>query len=373
MESLDLDRWDAVQPEDGFYSSRHWLCHAERTADPAPFYFTAAAGDRLLATMPAYPMTRDAPFVFCRSDYVIDHISRRTAGRPAGWARCLMPSFACGARHSSHTGVAVAGDLSLAARHELTAALVTKAEAASREQGLASSAFLYTDATDIVLRSVLEERGYAALHSATTYTLDLSESGTFAGYLAALGGSRRQRVRRDLRALDAAGVAYRVQPLSEELAIRLVPLEKQLYARHGTQAEEGALRAVLTSLSRRIPGHAEVVTAELDGRLAGFVLIFVHGSELIARQAGFDYEVKGKVPLYFGLVFYQLVRLAQRRGLVRIHYSIGSGQVKRSRGSVGLEQIAYVKAYDPHVRCEIAGLAALSPPREHPIHSGGTG
>ncbi|MFD2467710.1 GNAT family N-acetyltransferase [Amycolatopsis silviterrae] len=362
MENLDLARWDEVQPAGGFYSSSPWLCHAERTADPAPFYFTAVDGDRLLATLPAYPLTRDAPFLFCRADTVIDQISRLSRGRPAGWEDCLMPSLACGPRHSSHTGVAVARDVGPGMRRELTSALADQAEQIGREQGLASLSFLYTDVTDEVLRSVLAERGYAALRNATTYTLDIPGTGDFADYLAALSRSRRRQVRRDLRVLDEAGVTYRLQPLTEELAVRLVPLEMQLYARNGTQAAESALLAVLTSLSRNIPGHTEVATAEMGGKLAGFALIFTHGSELYARQAGFDYAVKGTVPLYFGLIFYQLIRLAQRRGLGRIHYSIGAGRAKESRGSTGVEQLAYVKSFDPQVRREVSSLAELVPP-----------
>ncbi|TDB90687.1 GNAT family N-acetyltransferase [Actinomadura sp. KC216] len=372
LASLNIPEWDAVQPDGGFYSSSPWLRHAERTADPAPFYFTAAdtAGadaGRLRATMPAYALTRDAPFVFCRADHVIDDISRTAAGRPAEWAGALMPCLACGPRHPSHSGAAFARDLGPDDRLKAATALVARAEEVAAENALASVTFLYVDATDDMFRTVLEKGGYTALHCATTYMLPVPQPGTFTDYIAALPTkTRRRRVARDVRALDGAGVTYRVRPLTEELAGRLAPLEAQLYARYGTPGDEAALLGVLRSVARNVPDHAEVVTAELGGRLAGFVLIFADGHDLYARQAGFDYAVKGRLPLYFGLVYYQLVRLAQARGLAAIHYSIGADEVKESRGCTGVEQIAYVKSLDPRdpsARRGVAELAELSPPR----------
>ncbi|MER6105433.1 GNAT family N-acetyltransferase [Streptomyces sp. NPDC001832] len=85
-------------------------------------------------------------------------------------------------------------------------------------------------------------------------------------------------------------------------------------------------------------------TASLGGHLAGFVLTFTHGGEMYARQAGFDYEAQGKLPLYFGLVYYELLRIALSEGISQIHYSTGSDRVKLSRGCTPRRQIAYVKA-----------------------------
>ncbi|HEU5155882.1 MAG TPA: GNAT family N-acetyltransferase [Streptosporangiaceae bacterium] len=361
LESLDLRRWDALQPAGGFYSSSPWLLHAERTADPPPFYFTADDG-RHCAAMPAYPLVASSPFTFCRADYVIDQISRRATGGPADWSARLMPCLACGPRNPSHTGVALPEGLDTGTRRAVLDAVIHKAESAAHEHGLRSVAYLYVDATDHALRSALEAAGYAAMHGETTYTLAVPRSGDFADYVASLRNNRR-RVRRDVRTLDAAGVSYGVHRLSDELAERVAPLEAQLYARYGAAGDEATLRGVLRSIARNIPGHAEVVTAEVGGRLAGFVLIFTHRRDLYARQAGFDYAVQGRLPLYFGLVYYELVRLAQRRGLSTIHYSIGADEAKVSRGCVGVGQIAYVKGLVPEIHRRLLDLARLSPPR----------
>jgi len=363
LELLDLIQWDSLQPDGGFYSSSPWLRHAERTADRPPFYFTAVDGDRLCAAMPAYPLSLEAPFTFCRPDHVIDRISVEATGLPTGWSKQLMPGLACGARNPSHSGIAAADDLDMRTQRAMYEAVVEKAERVARDDALKSVAFLYVDATDDGLRAVLEQAGYAALHCETTYSLTLPPSEDFAGYLARLRTHRRGGVRRDMRALEAAGVTYRVRSLSDDLVGQLAPLEAQLYDRHGTVGDEASLRAVLHSISNNVAGHSEIVTAEVDGQLGGFVLIFTHGHGLYARQAGFDYSVKGSLPLYFGLIFYELVRLAQSRGLSAIHYSIGAGEVKESRGCAGVEQIAYVKSFAPQIQRRVLDLAQLSPPR----------
>lgn len=79
---------------------------------------------------------------------------------------------------------------------------------------------------------------------------------------------------------------------------------------------------------------------------------------MYARQAGFDYEAQGRLPLYFGLVYYELLRTAMAEGLTHIHYSTGSDRAKLLRGCVPRRQIAYVKARHPQEAEPLARLAA---------------
>jgi predicted N-acyltransferase len=101
-----------------------------------------------------------------------------------------------------------------------------------------------------------------------------------------------------------------------------------------------------------------VLTAHRAGTLVGFVLVFLDGDEVYARQAGFDTAVTGRLPVYFGLVYYELIRVAGEWGARRIYYSTGSGAVKRSRGCRAVEQFAYVKVLDPAASIALAALAS---------------
>lgn len=346
LAAIDPVAWDAVHPRRGFYASTPWLRHAHATADPAPWYATVSDAGRLLAALPAYPLTVDSPYLFCRTDTVL------TETHQIAWAGDLMPTLACGGRNPSHTGVGLARGVEPG---PVLAAVVGEVEERARAAGLRSTAFLYVDDDDTALRTALERSGYASTPSDTAFLLDVPES--FDAYLARLRHGRRAAILREQRALAKAGVTYQVEPLTDELADRIAPLELALYARHGTEPDAAAFRAVLRSIAAYCGDVASVVTAHLDGRLAGFVLVFRWGDDVYARQTGFDYPLIGRLPVYFGLVYYELIRLAVPWGARRIYYSTGSGDVKRSRGCRGVPQWAYVKAFDPATH---ANLAALS-------------
>lgn len=360
LADIDLPEWDARQPRGGFYASSPWLRHAERSggAGPPPCYFQVRENDALLLTMPAYALGAESPFLFCRPDHVLGHL---TAGREPprcadSWTAALMPSLACGGRNPAATVLGLDRSLSTRRRRAPAADLVDAAERNARREGLRSVSYLYVDAADETLPVVLDASGYVALPSHTAYSLWLGDI-TFDGYLGRFSKTRRRQLKRDERALEEAGVRYHVQPLTERLARDLAPLEAQLYSRHENPVDEKDLGAIMESIARNLPDHAEVLTAGIGGELSGFVLFFHHDGELYARQAGFDYGRKGDLPLYFGIVYYEMIRLALARAAGRIHYSTGSGKAKESRGCVGARKTAYVKLFDPSAHETLRQLA----------------
>jgi predicted N-acyltransferase len=360
LAALDPREWDARQPRGGFYSSSPWLRHAERSAGagPPPFYFQVCENNALLLTMPAYALGADSPFLFCRPDHVLGHVTAGHEPPPYAdsWTAALMPSLACGGRNPAATVLGSDRSLPTQERRALTAGIVDAAERSARREGLRSVSYLYVDADDEILPAVLDASAYVALPSHTAYSLRLGEI-TFDDYLGRFSKARRRRLKRDERALEAAGVRYRGEPLTERLARRLAPLEAQLYSRHGNPVAEKDLGAIMESIAGNLPDHAEVLTAGIGGELCGFVLFFHHDGELYARQAGFDYPRKGDLPLYFGIVYYEMIRLALARGASRIYYSTGSGKAKESRGCVGAKKTAYLKLFDTSAHETLRQLA----------------
>lgn len=364
LEDAGPERWDAVLGVRGFYAATPWLRHAEATAATAPYYFTAHDDDRPegqdghTGVLPAYPLDQDTPYVFCSPARVVDNIHRTVTGEEAPWTAGLSPALACGGRNPSHTKAGIAPDRHGRDGHDTLTALVRRAEEEAWAAGLRAVSFLYVDEDDDLLRGVLAERGYAALPGQTAYSLAVPQDGSFDSYLARFEPSRRTKIKRELRALSEAGVTYRTQPLTPGLIEQLAPLELALYAKYGTPANADAFKAVLHSVARHAGEAARVTTAFLDGNLAGFALTFTHRGEMYARQAGFDYEAQGKLPLYFGLVYYELLRTALAEGLSQIHYSTGSDRAKLLRGCTPRRQIAYVKARRPQESDRLARLAA---------------
>ncbi|MFJ8623610.1 GNAT family N-acetyltransferase [Kitasatospora sp. NPDC093550] len=358
LAGVDTARWDALLGPRGFYTATPWLRHAQATAGAEPYYLTLDDQDGPAAALAAYPLEQDTPYVFCSPGRVTDTIHRQVTGDGAPWTAELMPALACGGRNPSHTKAGLRGDLTDGRRRTALRRLVRSAEERARRDGLRSVSFLYTDEDDTELRTVLAEEGYTALVGQSAYSLEVPAQGGFDGYLRRFDQRRRNKIKRELRALDEAGVRYRTSALTPELIERIAPLEMALYAKHGTPADPDAFLRVLHSIAANVGAAARVTTAEVDGRLAGFVLFFGHGGEFYARQAGFDYELKGRIPLYFGLVYYELLRVALSEGVTAIHYSTGSDTVKLSRGCTGRRQLAHLKAFDPGLAGRLQELAA---------------
>ncbi|MFF2079192.1 GNAT family N-acetyltransferase [Kitasatospora sp. NPDC058162] len=351
--------WDTLFGPRGFYAASPWLGHAQATAATAPYYFTVTDGAEWIGALPAYPLEQDTPYVFCSPGRVVDTLHRQATGEPAPWAAELMPALACGGRNPSHTKAGVAPGLDPRRRREVLAAMVAEAERQAWAAGLQSVSFLYVDEDDDLLRGVLADAQYISLPGQTAYSLTVPEDGSFDSYLARFDQRHRVKLKRELRALAEAGVTYRTRPLTEELIDQIAPLEMALYARHGTTANPTAFRAVFDSIAANTGHTARVTTAHLDETLIGFALTFTHGGELYARQAGFDYDAKGRLPVYFGLVYYELLRLALAEGLTHIHYSTGSDRVKLSRGCTPRPQHTYLKPRHPTLTAHLTHLAHL--------------
>jgi predicted N-acyltransferase len=373
LKEVDTGRWDALLGPRGFYAATPWLRHAEGTAATPPYYFTAFDDHEPVGILPGYPLEHGTPYVFCSPGRVVDTIHQSATGEDAPWTAELLPALACGGRNPSHTKAGVHGDLDQGRQREALSAIVRAAEREAWAADLQAVSFLYVDEDDDLLRGVLTDHQYLALPGQTAYSMPVPGDGSFDAYLAGFEQRRRVKIKRELRALDEAGVTYLTQPLTADIIEQLAPLELALYAKHSTPANADAFRAVLHSIADHAGTAARVTTAYLDGHLTGFVLTFTHHGEMYARQAGFDYEAQGKLPLYFGLVYYELLRIALAEGLSQIHYSTGSDRVKLSRGCTPRRQIAYVKARRAEHIERLSQLAQHCEPCTMPREAGGDG
>ena len=328
--------------------STPWLAVAEETADRRPTYLLARDGHGVLrACLACYPLDADSPFPFCRLDLVLEH-----TGADRESSQAAMPNLFCGGRFPSHTRVAVDPRRGPSERRAAVEEILGRAEEAAREQGLRSLAVLYVDEGDETLRQALEKRRFLVFASETASSLEVPAA--FEEYLARFDGRRRNAVRRDRRKLADAGVELSVRRLAPELLGELVALEANLNAKYGTPFDPVAARAGYEALLRLAPEHGLVSTAEIDGRICGFVLLLRWRDELYARQVGFDYERQGGLPVYFGVVFYEPIEYAIREGLARIDYATGAEATKRAHGCSQLRQYAYVRCFDGDLHTRLA-------------------
>jgi predicted N-acyltransferase len=274
------------------------------------------------------------PFPFCRLDRVLAGTGIAHGG--------VMPSLFCGARNPAHTRVAGGADA------EVVAAAVALGEELAR-----STTFLYVDEDDEALRDLLRETGFASFRTGTASILDVPAGG-LEEYLARFRSDRRSAIRRERRKVRDAGFELAVEPFTESLAAELVPLDQSVVRKYGDEWSPEEVEAMYDPLLRYLTPRASVVTARLRGRLGGFLLLLRWRDELYARNVGFDYELQGRVPLYFTVVFYEPIAYAARAGVSRIDYVIASEDVKRSRGCRQVAQLGYVRCADPRAQRELA-------------------
>lgn len=87
-----------------------------------------------------------------------------------------------------------------------------------------------------------------------------------------------------------------------------------------------------------------VSVVERDFVTAGFVILLHRSGRWSARQVGFDYDMKGNLPLYFETLFYGPVEAAASMGIQRIDFGLGSEEAKVSRGCIAHTQRTWLKA-----------------------------
>ncbi|QLE75586.1 GNAT family N-acetyltransferase [Streptomyces rectiverticillatus] len=176
-----------------------------------------------------------------------------------------------------------------------------------------------------------EAAGHPAGPVAWEAWLDVPGTG-FDSYLAGLGSTRRHQVRSDLRRLDKAGITFTTRPLAEpyeELATALVAHERKYDADYSRPPEEFARYLARCA---EVPG-AYVVRARLRGRTAGCHVVFHYRDVVWSRLIGVDESVPGVRGCYFGLMFYEPLRLAYRLGARAVHLGIGTSEAKYHRGA----------------------------------------
>jgi predicted N-acyltransferase len=336
-----------------FYLSSAWLGVLETISPVPPFYLTATDDHgRAMAGLAAHLLDRDTPpWDF----YRIDRVLRRLAAMPDRDARgivgvrarepvMLMPSLLLGGRHTAHSRLLLAPGLSEAAQQEATDALLDEAGRLGRDLGARSLAFMFVDEHDR-LRDDLEQRGYLAFLHAKAGVMDI-DFATFDEYLGRFSPHRRRRIGKELRSFAEAGVVFSHHPLGEVIE-EITPLGMALEYRYGVDGDTvAAAQKSLQIVSAAFGERAVALTAEQNGKIRGYVLAVRWNDVLILRSAGFDYDYKGRLPLYYGVVFYNVVEYALASAVRQVLYSIESAEAKKSRGCRIIDEYGMVSGLD---------------------------
>lgn len=152
------------------------------------------------------------------------------------------------------------------------------------------------------------------------------------GYIRSLSSGRRNTVRREVRQYAEAGVHTTVDCGPTALTEEHAPLRAALRARYGHAAGPRWVETEFAALRRTVADRLVVFSARRDGRIIGYLMAARCGDVLYTRAAGFDYVASAGAFCYFNLVYYDVIRWAERAGIRRVHYGLGTSAAKHHRG-----------------------------------------
>jgi predicted N-acyltransferase len=332
--------WATLLHPGDFHASVDWCAAAADKLGLHPDYRTVEEPETeaFRVGVPVYRFNADSVFTF----QALDHVLRR-AGALFSF-REAMPSAYFGSLYPARTRLHYAE----AGSFEMPMDDLLSVPADVRSVG-----FLYVDQEDETLRKTLEARSFASFRTGVASRLHL-EGESFDSYLSQLSGSWRGVVRRDLRKLTGAGIQLSTEPLTDSLIQEMVPLGRATRRKHGVPDAAAVLLASLAPV--RLLGDAVTVsTARDDGVLRGYLVLIRWRNELYARHCGIDYS--SKLPIYFGVVFYEPIRHALAHGVTTIDFGIEAEEVKRSRGCTQTRQYAYVRGLDDDLQARFVQFA----------------
>jgi predicted N-acyltransferase len=338
--------WDGLLETGGLYSSSEWLAVLEQYVREPRLHVVARDGERLVGGMTCLLLDAESnPSPFTRVDQILARrLELADAARSADLSG-LLPTLLCGGREASRSLLLLDPTLPPAFRDSVADEVVGEAERQARALGAGSLSLVCVDPDDDVLCSALSRAGFAGFVNDELAVLDVVWD-SFNAYLAALPGRKRGTFRAECRRLSKGGVELTVEPLTPSLVRELVPLELAHCAKYGEpRSAEQSERSLLLLANARLPVYVSL--ARRGGELRGFVVFLRWRDELYARQAGFDDARRGKLPIYFGTLFYEPIAFATRAGVRRIEYAFGSSQAKALRGCRTTPHYAYVKCLRP--------------------------
>ncbi len=355
--------YEALQEPDDLYHSLGWLLMDEEIRIARPFSVVCIpdSGGSAIAATWGLVVDDTAFWPFMRIDSVLSGLfGKRQVRQQPGTRRAirsLLPNAYLGALRGGTTRMPVAPGLDAETTLRAIGEVLDGVEAMASDEGLGSVAFFYVPAEDAALRAALTDRGY--LRFGPMHNVSVLQVTTFSDYLGRLSTSRRRNVAWERNKIARAGVRIQVEPLTRELSEDMLPLEAQLYRKYGHETHPTEMaRTLHHSVIDQYGGAAVVITARADGVLRGYAALIQVHQTLYSRDAGFDYAWQGRLPVYFEVVFYRAIELAEQLGCRQIYYSYAADETKAAHGCDLLPRDTYVKATDARASAELRRICA---------------
>ncbi|MFE6982788.1 GNAT family N-acetyltransferase [Streptomyces griseus] len=313
LDESDRRAWDALAAPRSFYAGTRWLdFQREQEHGGRVHYVCVRAGDQLVGAVAVFVVERPSS-------------GNYTPGRlfPDALDQGDRPITLVGSSRGFYSGPLFSDARALEP-------LLDAVQDIADEQSDGLAWWLYTTSADAAL--LTRRTGVVPRLLNGECVIDLPGN-SFDDYLAGLPGSRRGRVRRDLREFESAGLHLRRAQLSDEYQ-RCGALLAATQQKHGVQASADAMTLWLEQLSRAARDTGQLhLCLDSEEQPIGFSLIFTEGQTAFMRAVGFDYERAPHVGEYFQLSCYQPIRDAYADGVTALHLGAGAYHAKARRGA----------------------------------------
>ncbi len=206
----------------------------------------------------------------------------------------------------------------------------------AEEDGSPWCAFKEFGATELgVAERVLSPLGWIFAPGEPNHRMAIRWAG-FGEYLADLRSVYRTKLLRERAQLADAGVTADVVPLADAYDSRIHCLYEDVFDRAVVQFER-LTPAFFSVLGDAYASRASLIRQRIDGRTVGWVAVLVDGDGVYDLFHGIDYEVNGRLPLYFGQLA-EVVRFAidQRAGWLSMGQSTPIAKARFGAGTVPL-------------------------------------
>ncbi|MEU6173842.1 GNAT family N-acetyltransferase [Streptantibioticus parmotrematis] len=319
----DLPGWDALAADSSVYLSSAWLRFIETSPTGEPHCFALTDGTDAVAGLPVYWNPRDP-----HSGY-----------RPAALLRAhdAGAALTAGGRRGYRSEVPVRPGLPPGRAAEHTATLLARAlEELPEAEGRWWWPYLTPDSVDTVVAAArllgpFTEREVHLVGAECVVDLVGESPEDLRRSLPVK--QRRTNWQREVRRFEESGLRIRRTRLSEvceEGAPLLVQVQRKYGDTSTFEQQRSALRAQVDHLD-----DLSVVFEARDtaGRLVGFSLCYVWGTELSLRLVGFDYATAQDSATYAQVMLHAPLQYCYERGLRRLHLGTESYEAKCRRGA----------------------------------------
>lgn len=142
----------------------------------------------------------------------------------------------------------------------------------------------------------------------------------------------RDRVRWERRLLSRGGRVITVEPITEANIEEIAGLQEKTQRRHNTYGDTRQFVERYRQIRSVFGDALFAFICRHEGRAIGSLSCIEHGTTLIGRSAGLDYDRTGRYAEYFNLMIHEPLRYCLRRGLRELDLGVAGYRQKLLRG-----------------------------------------